>query len=109
MNDEVLLILGMMLVTFGVRYPILALVGKVRLPDWVMRAMRYVPPAVLSAIIVPALVLNADNELALRPDNAYLVAGILTFVVAWRSKNILITIVAGMTALWILKAILGQF
>src|SRR5207302_6158295 len=52
--NEVLLIAGMALVTLAIRYPLLALVGKVSLPEPVLRALKYVPPAVLTAIIVPA-------------------------------------------------------
>ncbi|MEL6149567.1 MAG: AzlD domain-containing protein, partial [Chloroflexota bacterium] len=53
MMEEFWLVLGMTAVTFGVRYPSLALVGRMQLPDSVIRALRYVPVAVLTAIIVP--------------------------------------------------------
>jgi branched-subunit amino acid transport protein len=64
---------------------------------------------VLSAIIAPALLLDNSGSLAIRADNSYLLAGIITVVVAWRSRNVLITTVIGMTALWILKALKGDF
>ncbi|MBE0689588.1 MAG: AzlD domain-containing protein, partial [Anaerolineae bacterium] len=35
--------------------------------------------------------------------------GIVTFVVAWRTKNVLVTIIAGMIVFWLLKALFGQF
>ena len=107
--NEALLILGMALVTFAVRYPVLALVGRLSLPASVLRALRYVPPAVLAAIILPALVFDAENQLALSATNSALLAGIFTFVVAWRTKNVLVTIIAGMIAFWLLKALFGQF
>ena len=53
--DEAILILGMMLVTFSARYPVMAIVGRVELPERMFRALRYVPVAVLTAIIVPEL------------------------------------------------------
>lgn len=93
--DEVLMIFGMMLVTFGVRYPVLALVGRMQLPDVVVRGLRYVPPVVLTAISVPA-VLMPNGVIAVSPTNAYLAAGIFAVLIAWRTKNLLATIVLGM-------------
>jgi branched-subunit amino acid transport protein len=107
--NETLLILGMALVTFIVRYPVLALMGRIALPEPLLRALRYVPPSVLAAIIVPELVLDKTGTLALRAENSALLAGIITFLVAWRTKNLLLTIVCGMLALWGLKLLLGQF
>ena len=62
-GDEVLLIVGMALVTFMVRYPVLALLGRLPLPDAVFRALRYVPPAGLPAIIIPAITLDRRGTL----------------------------------------------
>ena len=104
--NEVWLIIGMTLVTFGVRYPILALFGRLPLPDPIFRGLKYVPPAVLPAIIVPATVYPQGTQLVLGLENEYLVASILAAFVAWRSKNLLITILAGMLALWGLRWIL---
>lgn len=102
-REEILLIFGMFLVTFGVRYPVLALVGKLPLPEAVFRALRYVPAAVLAAIIAPALLLDSRGQLALNIGNEYLIAGVVTFIIAWRSKNMLVTIVVGMLTLIVLK------
>ena len=54
-SEEVVLIVGMMLVTYLARYPLMALAGKVSLPEPVERALTYVPVAVLTAISVPML------------------------------------------------------
>jgi branched-subunit amino acid transport protein len=105
--NEILLILGMMLVTFGVRYPMLAIVGRLQLPPTIIRALRYVPVAVLTAIIVPAMVMP-EGTIDIRIDNAYLVAGILAFIVSWRTKNLLATIVIGMGGFLLWRAIVGS-
>jgi branched-subunit amino acid transport protein len=97
----------MALVTIAVRYPVLALVGKIPLPDSILRALKYVPPAVLTAIIVPAMVFTPDGSLDLRLTNSYLVAGIVAAIIAWRSKNLLLTIILGMGTLWIWQWLLG--
>ena len=100
------IILGMALVTFTPRYGVLALLGRMEMPKPVFRALRFVPPAVLSAIILPALLLK-DDKLYIALDNSYLVAGIFAGIVAWRSRNLLLTIVLGMLVLWGYRALLG--
>jgi branched-subunit amino acid transport protein len=98
---EISFILGMALVTFAVRYPVLALVSRVPLPEPVLNAMRFIPPAVLTAIIVPAVFIPDGRILDVGYHNSYLIAGIVAALVAWRSKNLLLTIVIGMVALWV--------
>ena len=104
--NEPLLIFGMMLVTFGVRYPVLAVVGRIRLPDSVIRALRYVPVVVLTAIIIPAMLFQ-DGEVTVALDNAYLVAGIFSAAVAWRTRNLLWTIGLGMAFFLLWRGVLG--
>lgn len=99
------MIAGMVLATFGVRYPVLALVGRVSLPEPLVDAMKFIPPAVLTAIIVPA-VLMPDGVLALSYTNAYLVAGIVAALVAWRTNNLLLTITIGMATLWMWRLVI---
>jgi branched-subunit amino acid transport protein len=103
---SVLLVAGMAIATFLVRYPVLVLVGKIPLPTAIFRALRYVPPAVLSAIIVPA-VLMPQGSIDVSPANAYLVAGIVCVLVSWRTKNLLLTIVIGMAVMLAWRAVLG--
>lgn len=105
MND-LLLVAGMAAVTFGVRYPVLVLVGRIPLPASVFRALRYVPPAVLTAIIVPA-VLMPEGTVDVSPTNAYLVAGIASALVAWRSKSLLLTIIIGMVVMLLWQVVVG--
>ena len=105
MND-LLLVAGMAAVTFGVRYPVLVLVGRIPLPASVFRALRYVPPAVLTAIIVPA-VLMPEGTVDVSPTNAYLVAGIASALVAWRSKSLLLTIIVGMVVMLLWPVVVG--
>ncbi len=100
------MIAGMALVTFGVRYPVMALVGKIDLPRPVFRALRFVPPSILAAIILPGL-LYKDDRIYIAADNSYLVAGVIAAVIAWRTKNLLLTIVLGMLALWGYRGLLG--
>ena len=68
-------------------------------------ALRLVPPAVLSAIIFPEL-LRPNGALDISFGNPRLLAGIIAALVAWHTKNALLTIGVGMAALWVLQAVI---
>ncbi len=99
------IIVGMGIVTYAIRLSLILLLGRLRVPPLVQRALRFVPPAVLSALIFPELLLPGGT-LMFSLGNARLLAGMLAGVVAWRSKNVLLAIAAGMVALWALQAAL---
>jgi len=90
------------LITFGMRFSLIYLFGRFEVPEMIRKALHYVPPAVLSAIIFPELFLR-EGALNLTLDNYRLLAGVVAVLVAWFSKNILITIIAGMIALFLLQ------
>lgn len=100
--QEAILIAGMMVVTFGVRYPLLALSGRVRMPAWLSRALSFVPVAVLSAIVLPMMIAPEGN-LWFALDNEYLVAGCVSIIVAALSRHLLLTIVLGMSLFMLLR------
>ncbi len=93
-----LLILGLALSSFVPRASFITLFARWPVPEPLQRALRYVPAAVFSAILVPELVLRAGT-LHIGLDNPRLLAGILGGIIAWRTRNTLLTIVAGMLAL----------
>lgn len=88
-------------ITYAIRLSFILLFGKMVIPSFLMRALRFVPVAVLSAIILPALLLDG-SRLNLSLGNARLIAGSIAVVVAWRTRNALLTIVVGMVGLWVL-------
>jgi len=104
MNIWLVMLLGG-LITFGMRFSLIYLFGRFKVPETMQKALHYVPPAVLSAIIFPELFLR-DGVLNLSLDNTHLLAGLIAIVVAWFSKNTLITIIAGMIALFLLQLFL---
>jgi branched-subunit amino acid transport protein len=99
-----LTLLGMGLITYGIRLSMILLLGRFELSDGLRRALRLVPPAVLSAIIFPEL-LRPNGALDISFGNPRLLAGIIAALVAWRTKNALLTIGVGMAALWVLQAL----
>jgi len=94
--NEVALIGGMALVTFLIRYPVLALAGKVEMPKRIFEALRYVAPAVLAAIIAPAIFLPGDKPIQDLVGLIPLISIIATVLVMWFSKNLTLTIIVGM-------------
>ena len=103
MNIWLVMLLGGAL-TFGMRLSFIYLFGRFEIPALVKQALRFVPPAVLSAIIAPALFMPNDT-LDLSWSNYRLLAGVVAILVAWRTKNTLLTIVAGMAALLVLQVV----
>lgn len=96
----VMLFLG--LLTFAIRLSFILLLERIKLPPTFQRALRLVPIAVLSAIIAPEL--GYYNEaLALSPTNPRLLAGIVATLVAFWTKNVVWTLLAGMAVFWLLK------
>jgi branched-subunit amino acid transport protein len=94
------------LVTYAIRLSLIGALGDWQVPPLVARALRFVPPAVLSAIILPEL-LRPDDRLDLSLSNARLLAGLLAAVIAWRTRNVIVTIVVGMVTLWLLQWVMG--
>ncbi len=102
-----LIILGMGLVTFGIRLVPIVLLGRIEIPLVVQQALRFVPPAVLTAIVVPEL-LYRNSQIDVSLTNLRLLAGLIAIGVAWRTKNALLTIGVGMIALWVLQYLMGH-
>jgi branched-subunit amino acid transport protein len=94
------------IVTFLIRLSFIALHGRVTMPEWFTRALTFVPVAVLSAITLTEILLRND-ELNLSPLNRRLLAAIVAVLVAWRTKNVTVTIVVGMSVLWVMQVLLG--
>ncbi len=98
-----LAIIGMGIITYGIRLSMILLLEKVNISEQLTQALRFVPQAVLSAIIFPEL-LRPGGSLDVSLGNDRLVAGLLAMIIAWRTKNVLITIAVGMTGLWLLQS-----
>ena len=101
-----LAIVGVGVITFLLRASFIAFADPQRFPHVFRRALAFVPPAVLAAIVAPGLLLNQgafDPSLA----NPRWMAGVLAIAVAARTRSVLAAIVSGMCALWLLQWGLG--
>ena len=99
-----LIIIGMGVITYAIRLSMIVMSGQIQIGDNIQRALRYVPPAVLSAIILPEM-LQPGGTLDISIGNERLLAGLIAIAVAWFSKSLLWTVAIGMISLWILQAI----
>lgn len=92
--------------TFLLRFLFIYLFGKISMPDWLNRALRFVPAAALAALVFPALT-HSSGHLNLSLHNFRLLAGLGGAIVAWKTRNVLLTILVGMALLWILEMTFG--
>lgn len=94
------------LLTFLTRLSFVALLGRVEVPAVLVRALRFVPPAVLSAIVANE-VLVRDGAVDFTTGNLRLIAAAVATAIALFTRNVFLTIGAGMAALWTLQAVLA--
>ncbi|NIA25407.1 MAG: AzlD domain-containing protein [Gammaproteobacteria bacterium] len=100
--DIWVIILAVGVGTFLLRISLIAMLGRARsVPPALQRALRFIPPAVLAAIATPSLV-QVDGVLTAGPR---LLAGLVAILVAWKTKNVLATIIVGLVTLWVIQAL----
>ena len=98
------MILGGLVCTYLTRLSFILLIPADRVPRVLGRGLKYIPPAVLSAILLPELVIR-DGSLDLALSNHRLIAGVFAALVAWRLRNTWLTIATGLIALWLLRSL----
>ena len=102
-----LTIAGVAAVTFALRISFIVLLGRLEIPPpFLQRTLRFVPAAVLTAVVIP-LLLYADGSLELSLGNERLLAGLVAALICWRTRSVPLTLIGGMATLWMLQA-LGQ-
>jgi len=85
--------------TFSLRLSFIELLDGVAVPHAVRRALRFVPPAVLSALVVPAVLLGS-TETAPPALSARVLAGLVALAIACWRRSVVWTLVGGMATLW---------
>lgn len=106
MRDTILLILGMAVVTYIPRLAPLWLLSSRKLPEAVIRWLELIPPAVLSALLIPALVLGKKDGTAfldISTGNVFLLATIPAALTAYFTKSFLGTVAVGMGGVALLR------
>jgi branched-subunit amino acid transport protein len=100
------LIAGVALVVFFTRAIFVLPGSRLRLPPTAERILRYAPAAALMAIIAPDLAL-VHGAWAIGLDNPRLAGGLVAFAVAVATRNVMLTIVAGMLAMTAVRLLAG--
>ncbi len=90
-----LTILGMALVTYLPRLLPIWLLSRRTLPPLVVAWLRYVPVAVLAALLLPTLVVQ-KGQIDLGLNNLFFWAAIPAVLVAWKTKSFFGTLLIGM-------------
>ncbi len=96
------IVLGMFAVTFGIRFVLFARAHKVNMPGWLENALKFVPVAVLSAIIAPMIIMPG-KEVSISTSNPWLIGALAAFFVGILRQQQLLTIVVGVTAFFLAK------
>lgn len=95
---------GAGVITFALRLSFIALLGRIELPLLLSRALRFVPAAVFTAVVVP-LLFYVDGAVEVSLGNERLLAGLAAVLISWRTRSVPLTLVDGMATLWVLQAI----
>jgi branched-subunit amino acid transport protein len=90
--------------TYLIRFSFLGLIGDRKMPDWVLRHLRYTPVAVLPGLVAPLVLWPAATNGAL--DGPRLIAALVTLGVSWWRKSLLAGVFAGMGTVFVLQWLL---
>ena len=89
--------------TFGTRFVMLTGWVERGLPKWLIDALGFVPIAVLTAIIVPAVLIDPAADQIIVTHNARLYAAVIATIVSRLTRNVIATICSGLATLWVLQ------
>lgn len=100
-----IMIMGMAFVTYIPRYLPLAVLSEIEIPQLVIDWLKYVPPAILAALLAPGILI-VNDKIVLTYHNIFLLASLPTFVTAIYKRNIFLTVIVGMVSVFFLQLFL---
>ena len=89
------------LITFLTRFSMIALLRKEIFNDRIREVLSYVPSAIFPAIIFPAIFLDSFGSIQLE-ENPKILASMIAVIIGILTKNILATIITGLSVYWFL-------
>ena len=101
----VIIVVGVL--NYAARLSFIAFFARREMPPLLAHALRHVPAAMLTAIVVPAIVLAPPGTLALTLGNHKLLAAIVAGAAAWHWRSPLLTMCVGMGVLWLADYLLA--
>jgi branched-subunit amino acid transport protein len=100
-----IVIIGLGIGSFALRFAFTGLVGDRQLPIWLMRHLRYTVVGILPAIIAPAVLWPAATNGDF--DIPRVSAAIITLTLGLIWKNVVGSIIGGVATLYILQFLLS--
>ena len=100
-----IVIIGMAVGSFALRFVFIGLVGSRQMPAWLLRHLRYTAVAILPALVTPLVIWPSAT--GGQPDPARLLAATVTLAVGVLTKNVIAAISAGAVTLYALLYLLG--
>ncbi|MGD8563650.1 MAG: AzlD domain-containing protein [Desulfarculaceae bacterium] len=91
---SLVVILGMALATYATRAGGLLILGRVRPSPRLSAWLGHIPGSVLASIVAPVLLTTGPAEA---------LAGLLTALVAWRTRSMPLAMVVGVASVWMLR------
>jgi len=99
---RIIIVLG--LATFAIRFSFLGLIGDRKLPDWMLRHLRYTPVAILPALVTPAILWPEATGGQI--SATHLLAAAATLGIGYWRKNSAFGIAAGSATFLLLNALI---
>jgi branched-subunit amino acid transport protein len=94
------IILGMGVVTYLPRWLPLLILSRRPLPSWLVEWLDFIPAAILSALILPAI-LTAGEPRHIEPLQPVFWVTIPTLIFAIKTRSLAGTVVTGMALYWL--------
>ena len=98
-----ILVIALGVLTFAIRLSFIGLARRWEPSAQTQRALRFVAPAMLAALVVPELLRGGSAAGGVRAS-PQLPAAVLAALVAWRTRSMWLTLLVGMAGLWLLQA-----
>ncbi len=100
-----LIILGLAVGTFLLRFSFLGLLGDTPLPGWIRRLLRFTPVAVFPAIVAPLVVFPAATDGS--PDPSRAAAALVALALAVAFRSVLAALAGGAATLYLMLWLIG--
>jgi len=105
-TDIILACLAMTGVTYFCRVLFTVFVSRIRITPWWENYLTFIPFAVLTALVTPYLLMPGPAvELSL--VSPWSLAGAITFLISWRTRNLILSVGGGIAIFWVLGMVMG--
>ncbi len=75
------------------------------MPEWFLQWLKYIPVAVLSALLVPGILIT-DGTMNISLQNKNLLVACPCIFIAYKTKNLFITVLSGIILMLLLNLLL---